>query len=110
MMEGDLTGAKNFYLKALRISFEAHSIPITLDSFLGLAQVHAKSGKAEYALELLQHILDHPYSIQDTKDRAIEVRNEVRKLLNDDQLSVVDEKGLSQTFDELVSNVLLEDL
>jgi len=110
MLEGRLNEAKIFYLNALRISFEAHSIPIALDSLLGLAQVHAQTGKAKYALEILQHILDHPSTIKDTKDRAIEVMDGVRKLLAGDQHSVVGEKELSQTFDKLVSNILLEDL
>jgi len=106
MLEGDLTGAKNFYLKALSIAFDAHSIPIALDSLLGLAQVHAQAGKAEYALELLKHILDHPSTTQDTKDRAKKVRDEARNMLTDIQVQAIEEKIKGQTFDELVSDTL----
>ncbi len=109
MLEGNLTGAKNFYLKALRISFAAHSIPIALDALLGLAQVHAQAGKPENSLELLHHILDHPSTTQETKDRATEVRDEVRKLLTGDQISVAGKTGSDQTFDELVRFILQED-
>ena len=107
LMEGKLLEAKNLYLKALRISFDAHSIPITLDSLLGLAQVHAQAGRAEYALELSYYILNHQSSTQETRDRASEFCNQIRKKLTDSQIHVVEEEALNRTFDEIVSSVIV---
>jgi predicted ATPase/transcriptional regulator with XRE-family HTH domain len=107
ILDGNFAEAKNFYLKALRISYDAHSFPIALDSILGLAQVYVQTGKAEFALELLHCILDHPATVQETKDRAIEVSNEARNMLTNIQAQTSEEKIQSQSFDELVSNILL---
>ena len=110
MMEGNLTEAGKKYLKALRISFDARSIPIALDSLLGLAHLQSQSGNAESALELSYHVLNHPSITQEMKDRAIEVSNEARKSLTDTKVHAIEEEALNRTLEEIVRHCTLEDL
>ena len=110
MMEGNLTEAGKKYLKALRISFDAQSIPIALDSLLGLAHLQSQSGNAESALELSYHVLNHPSITQEMKDRAIEVSNEARKSLTDTKVHAIEEEALNRTLEEIVRHCTLEDL
>ncbi len=110
MMEGNLTEAGKKYLKALRISFDAQSIPIALDSLLGLAHLQSQSGNTESALELSYHVLNHPSITQEMKDRAIEVSNEARKSLTDTKVHAIEEEALNRTLEEIVRHCTLEDL
>jgi len=108
MMEGNLTEARKIFLKALRISFDANSIPIALDSLLGLAQLHAQAGKTEQALELAYHILNHPSITQETRDRAIQLSNETEKLLTNTKINAIKKDTLSQSVEEIVKHFTLE--
>lgn len=103
MLEGNLTEARKDYLKALRISFDTHSIPITIDSLLGLANLYAKAGEPEPALELSYYILDHPSSTQEAKDRAIRLGNETEKLLKGSQVQII-KAGILKTSIEDILN------
>ena len=102
MRESNLPEARNNFTKALRISLDAHSIPITLDILLGLARLQVQAGKPEHALELSYYVLNHPSITQETRDRAIEINNETRKLLTDTQIQAIKEDALNRTFEEIV--------
>jgi predicted ATPase/transcriptional regulator with XRE-family HTH domain len=110
MMEDNLTEARKYVLRALRISVDSQSIPIALDSLVGLAHLQVQDGRPEDALELSIHILDHPSISQDTRDRAIEVGNEARKMLTNRQIKVIEEEAPKRTLQEIVSPFTLVDL
>ena len=109
MMAGDLNRSRENYLKALRISIDSNSIPIALDSLLGIARLQAQASKIEHALEISYYIMNHPSSTQETIDGAIEFCNQTRKSLTNSQIRVVEEEALKRTFDEIVSSVIVRD-
>ena len=108
MLSGDINEARKIYLRAFQIALDAHSTPIALDSLLGLARLQAEAGKIEHALELLYYILNHPSSTQETRNRAIEVCKKIPKKFTDIQIQAIKEVALSRTFEEFLSNFLLE--
>ena len=109
-MSGDLDEARKVYLNALRISLDSKSIPIAMDTLLGLALLQVRAGNPERAFEISYHVLNHPSITQETKECAIEVCNEAQKKMTDIQTQVIKENASSRTFEEIVSSVMLEDL
>ena len=109
-MAGNPTEARENYLKALRISIDSHSIPIALDSILGLARLQAQAGNIEHALELSYYVLDHPSSTQETRDRATEICDEAQKKMTDIPIHGIKENALTRTFEEIVNSVMVDDL
>jgi predicted ATPase/DNA-binding XRE family transcriptional regulator len=100
--EGNLTEARRNFLKALQISIDSHSIPIALDSLLGLGHFYAQTGMPEHAFELSHFVLNHPFITQETRTRAKEISSEARNLLTDNQIKVIEQEALSLTFEEIV--------
>lgn len=62
--------AERIWRESLRIATEIHGTPVALDAVLGLASLRAKKGDMQSALELLLTVLNHPASVQETKNRA----------------------------------------
>ena len=57
-----------------------------LDALAGLATVQAKQGDRQYAFDLLSIVLNHPASLQETKDRADHLRAELEAQLTPAQI------------------------
>jgi predicted ATPase/transcriptional regulator with XRE-family HTH domain len=110
IMEDDITEARKYFFRALRISVDSQSIPIALDSLVGLAHLQVQAGRPEDALELSIYILVQPSISQDTRDRAIEVGNEARKILTDSQIKVIEEEAPKRTLQEIVRHFTLENM
>jgi predicted ATPase/transcriptional regulator with XRE-family HTH domain len=70
MMAGELAEAETTFQNALHLAIDVNAVPIALDSLLGLAQIYARVGKSEKALDLSSYILNHPSSTQEAKGRA----------------------------------------
>jgi len=70
----------------LRIATETRGTPVVLDVLAGLANLQAKRGNKEYALELLLVVLNHTASFQETKDRAAQLRAELEAQLTSQQV------------------------
>jgi tetratricopeptide (TPR) repeat protein len=94
LMSGDLAEAERIYLKALRLAKETRSTSLMLDALAGLALFNAYSGNSERALELSSVILNHPAAVQETKDRANQIRMEAEARLNAEQIQTL-KAGLS---------------
>jgi len=107
---GNLREARKIFLKALRISMDAHSIPIALESLLGLAYLQAQAGKTEHALELSYYILNHPSSTQETRDHANDLTIESGKLLTDTKIDGINKSVLSSSFEEIIKQFTLEEI
>ena len=107
-LSGNLAEARKIYLRALRISLDAKSILIAMDTFLGLAHVQIQAGKPEHALEISCRVLDHPDVTGETRDRAIEVMDEAKKMLTDNQIQSIKENALDKSFEEIARQFLGE--
>ena len=73
---------------------------------MGLASLQAKRGDIEQALELLLIVLNHPASLQGTKDRAEILCVELEARLTPQQIELAQVKARKQSFDQVVSQVL----
>jgi predicted ATPase/transcriptional regulator with XRE-family HTH domain len=109
-LSGDVDEARKIYLRALRISLDSKSIPIAMDSLLGLAHLRVRAGNPEGAFEISYHVLKHPSITQETRDCAIEVCDEAQKKMTDIRIQAIKADTLNRTFEETVSSVMLEDL
>jgi len=107
-MSGNLEEAGKIYLRALRISLEAKSILIAMDTLLGLAQLQTQAGKPEQALEISYHVLDHPDITRETWDSAIAIRDEAQKMLTDNQIKAIKEDVLNKPLEEIAMQFLGE--
>jgi len=106
LMERNRNEARNKFLKALRISFDANSVPIAINSLLGLAQVYLQDGEPERVLELSYHILNHPSNTQEAKDRAYALQAEVDTQLTPAQIEMIQARAGEKTFEAVVDNLL----
>ena len=101
MLVGDFDEAQANYRDALHLAIDAHAIPIALDSLLGMAQLYGRIRKPELALELSYYILNHPSSVQETKDRASQVISEAENRLNNKQVQAIKERVSNQSLEEI---------
>jgi len=99
---GNIDEARKIYLKALRISIDAQSIPIALETLLGLAHLYAQNDEPERAFELSYYILNHPSRTQETKDWANELTLKTEKMLTKYQLQTIKENILNISFEDIV--------
>ena len=67
---GNDAEAERIWRESLRIAVETRGTSIALEALVGLASLQAKRGDLEHALELLLIVLNHPASLQDTKNLA----------------------------------------
>jgi len=101
-MSGKADEARKTYLKALRISLDANSIPIALETLLGLSQLFVQSDEPKRAFELSYYILGHPLSTQETKDQAGKVALKTEKLLSSSQVQAIKEGILNTSLEDIV--------
>ena len=79
---------------------------IALESLVGLASLQAKRGDTEQALELLLIVLNHPASVQDTRDRASRFQRELEAQLTRQQIEAVQTRVRARTFEFVVDEIL----
>ena len=103
---GDVTDAQDSFIVVLRLAREGGFIPLALDALVGIASLHVKQGDMEDALELLSIVLDHPSSIQDTRNRAAHLRIELEAQLTEQQVEAVQAQARAKTFEAAVDEVL----
>ena len=71
---GDVAAAQDSFSEVLRLSRDGGYLPFALDALAGLAILWARNSDDEHALELVNHILQHPAATHDTKSRAESTR------------------------------------
>jgi len=103
---GDDAEAERLWRKSLRIAVETRGIFIALEALAGFASLHAKRGDIEQALELLLIVLNHPSSIQDTRNRAEILRVELESRLTPQQIQAVQAQAQKQSLDQVVNELL----
>jgi len=103
---GNDAEAERVWRESLRIAIETSGTFVALEALVGIASLQAKRGDMEHALELLLIVLNHPSSIQDTKNRAEILRVELESRLMPQQIQSVQAQARKQSFDQVVSQVL----
>jgi tetratricopeptide (TPR) repeat protein len=100
--------AGRVWCESLRIAAETRGIPVALEALAGFANLEAKRGDIEHALELVLIILAHPASFQETKDRTTHLRTELEAKLTHQQVKVVQSRVRSKSFEAVVDEVLMK--
>jgi predicted ATPase/transcriptional regulator with XRE-family HTH domain len=101
--EGNLDEARSIYRKALRISIDAQSIPIAMESLLGLSCLELQKGNSEYSLEISYWVMHHPFITQEVRERAIDMNSEAQKLLKAPQIQEIKKIAQSRTMEDIAA-------
>jgi predicted ATPase len=103
---GDDTEAGRVWREALHLALETRGAFIALEALAGLARLQAKHGAREQALEWLLVVVNHPSSIQDTKDRAERLRGQLEAQLTSQQVEAAQARAGAKTLEALAEAVL----
>jgi tetratricopeptide (TPR) repeat protein len=100
----DYPEARRAFFEAFTTAMETQTLPIALDALVGLTVVQAREGVAEPALEWVTHILQHPASTQEAKDRAEQLRAELEARLSAEQIRAI--QGRARSFEAVVEEIV----
>lgn len=103
---GDDAEAERGWRESLRIANESRGTWVALEALVGIANLQAKRGENEQALELLLIVLNHPASIQETRDRAVHLRAELEVQLTPTRIEIIRSHAGEKAFDAVVEELL----
>jgi predicted ATPase/transcriptional regulator with XRE-family HTH domain len=106
---GNYAEADRNWRKSLRIATETRGLFIALEALLGLANLRGLKGNLAGAYELSWLALNHPGSIQDTKDRAAHLCRDLEMQLTGQQVEEALQRAKSNSFDAVVDEMLKEE-
>ena len=81
---GNHAEAEGGWREALHVTMETQGTFVALEALVGFAALKAKQGNIEQALELSLIVLNHPGSLQETKNRADPLRARIGSAINSD--------------------------
>jgi predicted ATPase len=105
---GDVARADCIFRQALSTALEAHSTPLALDALIGLAELQARAGQAEQALEMALWVAHHPAAVAETKDRANQLHAELEGRLTPEQVEAIRLRQQTTPFETLANSILSE--
>jgi predicted ATPase/DNA-binding SARP family transcriptional activator len=98
--------AERVWRESLRIEAEIRGMPVVLEALVGIASLRGKRGDTRTAIELLLMVLNHPASDQETRDRAVKLRDEIESRLSPQRIETVQAKVSIKSLDEIVEEIL----
>ncbi len=106
LAQGNDAEAGGGWCEALRITTETQSAFVALEALVGIATLRAKQGNIEQALELSLIVLNHPATLQETKDRAEKLRKELVSQLTPQQIEIAQTQAQTPSLGLVVAQVL----
>lgn len=103
---GNHTEAGRVWRESLRIAAEIHATPVALEALASFANLRAEQDHREYALELLLIVLNHPASLQETKNRAARLRAELEAQLPAAKVEAIQAHIGEKTLEAVVEELL----
>jgi hypothetical protein len=103
---GNEVESEQVWRESLHIATDIHGIPVALDALVDFASLRAKEGDREYAFELLLLVLNHPASLQVTKNRASSLRAELEAQLTLPQIEAFQAHAREKSFEAVVEDLL----
>jgi hypothetical protein len=103
---GNNSGAESIWCESLRLSIETQATLVGLEALVGIASLQAKRGNIEEALEFLLIVLDHPASLQGTRNRASQLRAQLETQLTSQEIENVHRRSGAKTFDLIAEDIL----
>jgi predicted ATPase/transcriptional regulator with XRE-family HTH domain len=108
-LTGETSNAQELFLDALHQAMEAKTIPLLIDSIIGLANLQIKAGKAEKGLKLASYAQQHPAATKVSKDRADQLVNKSEEELTVMEINSVKEWIQTQSLESLLEETLGEE-
>jgi tetratricopeptide (TPR) repeat protein len=103
---GNDAEARRLWRESLQIATDIHGTPVALEALVGFAHLRAKQGVREDALELVLMVLNHPASLQVTKNRASALWSELELQLTRTQIDAIQARVGDKSFDAFVQELL----
>ena len=103
---GNDTEARRVWRESLRIATETHGASVALEALVGFARLQAKQGDINQALETLLIVLNHPACLQQTKDRALQLRAEFERQVTSRQVEAAAKRVEENTFEAAIDEAL----
>jgi predicted ATPase/DNA-binding XRE family transcriptional regulator len=98
--------AERVWRESFLIATQTHGAHVALEALVGLARLQAKRGDVQTALEWLLVVLNHPSSVQETRERAGQLRLELEAQLTSQQIEAANARAQAKTFEAVVEDVL----
>jgi len=90
----------------LHIAIDIHGTPVVLEALAGFASLQARQGDREHALGLLLVVLNHPASLQTTKNRASDLLEELEAQLTPLQIEAIQAHAKEKTLEAVVEELI----
>jgi tetratricopeptide (TPR) repeat protein len=103
---GDEAEAGRVWRESLHTATDIHGIPVALEALAGFASLQAKQGDKEHALELLLFVLNHPASLQVTKNRASALQSQLETQITPSEVEAIQIQVKEKTFEAIVEEAL----
>ena len=103
---GAYSEALAYYQNALRISTEIQNAAKVLDVLTKIAQVQARAGRIEKAVEILVLVTEHPRASTKTRDEAERILSELEAEQPEGTLGTWREREKLRSFEEAVGELL----
>lgn len=103
---GNDAETEHIWRKSLRIATDVPGIPAALEALASFASLQAEPDDRGHALELLLLILNHPASLQETKNRADRLRAELEAQLTPTRIEAIQAHAGEKTFEAVVEDLL----
>jgi predicted ATPase/transcriptional regulator with XRE-family HTH domain len=103
---GNLQEAKPIYLDALQVATTAKAIPLALDALIGLADLNARVGEYQLAIQLAFFVQNHAISTQENKDAAGRFLTEIEKRLPASQMQTARTKASDHSLKTIVQELV----
>jgi hypothetical protein len=106
MALGNTAGAQNDFRAALSMAYEGGWIPTVLYALTGLAALEIQREATPNTLELVQYVLQHSSSAQETKHLATKLEIELEAKLAREEIEGAHQQVGLKSLDEFVRPVL----
>jgi len=103
---GNDAEAERGWRKALRIATEIQSTFVALEALVGIAMLKANQGNAEQSLKLSSIVLNHPASLQETKNRASSLQAELEMQFTPPEIEEIQTHLPEKSFEAVVDELL----
>ena len=104
----DMAEARKSFTEALRLARQCNYTPHGLDALSGFASLQVQEGDREHALGLLLTVLNHPASLQVTRERARLLWADVAAQLTAAEVETIQARTKEKTFGGIVEDLLAQ--
>jgi len=105
---GNDTEAQQVWLKAIQIASETQGAHVALEALVGIARLQAKRGHLEYAYAMLLIVINNPSSVQETQNRAAQLKTELEVQLTEKQITDAYAWAQTKNLEAIIDDFLIQ--